>query len=135
MSQHFNFFNVNSPTLISLHAATMKLACLALVAMLVGCATAAEIADVLDPFTYLNQTKLGGSATWSNCGGSSDKASDIAVSFTPKDLTVGAAYSYTTSYTLSETVTGGTIKNVMSLNGIPLSSKSEDLPVAVPRNT
>ena len=68
-----------------------------------------------------------GSATWTNCGTSSDKASGLSVSFSPKVLPAGAAYTYTTTYTLSETVTGGTIKNSVSLNGIPLKTTSADL--------
>lgn len=66
-------------------------------------------------------------ATFVDCSVHGSHASNMKVSISPANPQPGQTYTYDSSYTLDETVTGGTAKYDIYLNGMLISSSSQDL--------
>ena len=66
-----------------------------------------------------------------SCGGSGDIASNVEVSISGVEagcvLKKGGSFALSSSYDLSEDVTGGTATYQASLNGLPVLNKQDDL--------
>ena len=65
--------------------------------------------------------------SWKDCGESSWHATNLAVTIVPANPQPGDAYTYTASYDLDETITGGSESMKVTLRGIPVSSSTKDL--------
>ena len=78
--------------------------------------------------TPSNSTLLG---SWSDCGESSWHATNLKVTIDPPNPQPGDSYTYTSDYDLDETVTGGQEHVQITLRGIPVSTKTDDLCTAL----
>jgi tartrate-resistant acid phosphatase type 5 len=63
----------------------------------------------------------------SSCTDANAIASNIIVTMKPSNPTIGSNYELDTTYTLSETITGGTANYYVSLSGFPVINQKNDL--------
>lgn len=66
-----------------------------------------------------------------DCTPAGADASGLAVTVTPDNPKPGESYTYSSSYTLDKTVTSGTATYHVYLNGLPISTSSQDLCTAL----
>ena len=107
---------------------SMMMIAMCIMLMAMTTTTAATTApSFLFPFAFNTSAHpIQGSASWKNCGSDNDHAKDLKITFTQNPVP-GEPYSYTTSYELDETVTGGKVTTKFFLNGIPISTTTGDL--------
>jgi hypothetical protein len=62
-----------------------------------------------------------------SCSSTNSIASNIKLTMTPENPTIGSKYELDTSYDLSETITSGYANYIVKLSGFPVVNKKEDL--------